>query len=32
MLTVNADNKTATEGDGLPTFAASYSGFVNGDN
>ena len=31
-LTVTADNKTATEGDGLPTFTASYSGFVNGDN
>ncbi len=32
VLTVTADNKTATEGDGLPTFTASYSGFVNGDN
>jgi MBG domain (YGX type) len=31
-LMVTADNKTATEGDGLPTFTASYSGFVNGDN
>jgi hypothetical protein len=31
-LTVTADNKTATEGDGLPTFTATYSGFVNGDN
>jgi len=31
-LTVTADNKTATEGDGLPNFTASYSGFVNGDN
>ena len=31
-LTVTADPKTATEGDGLPVFTASYSGFVNGDN
>ena len=31
-LTVTADNKTATEGNGLPTFTASYGGFVNGDN
>jgi hypothetical protein len=31
-LTVTADNKVVTEGNGLPTFTASYSGFVNGDN
>jgi len=31
-LTVTANNATATEGDGLPTFTATYSGFVNGDN
>ena len=30
-LTVTADNKTITEGQDLPTFTASYSGFVNGD-
>ena len=30
-LTVTADNKTTAEGAGLPTFTASYSGFVNGD-
>ena len=27
-LTVTADNKTVTEGNGLPTFTASYGGFV----
>ena len=31
LLTVTANNQTATEGDGLPTFTASYTGFVNGD-
>ncbi len=31
-LTVTANNMTITEGSQLPTFTASYSGFVNGDN
>ena len=31
-LTVTANNFTISEGDPLPTFTASYSGFVNGDN
>ena len=31
-LTVTADNKTINDGDPLPTFTATYSGFVNGDN
>jgi hypothetical protein len=30
-LTVTADNKSMSEGGSLPTFTASYSGFVNGD-
>ena len=30
-LTVTADSKTMAEGDPLPTFTASYGGFVNGD-
>src|SRR5664280_2883937 len=30
-LTVTADNKTMSEGGSLPTFTASYGGFVNGD-
>ena len=32
LLTVTADNKNATEGNGLPTFTATYTGFLNGDN
>ncbi|MGC2112654.1 MAG: MBG domain-containing protein, partial [Candidatus Korobacteraceae bacterium] len=31
VLTVTANNATITEGSQLPTFTASYSGFVNGD-
>jgi hypothetical protein len=31
-LTVTADNKNATEGNGLPPFTATYTGFLNGDN
>jgi len=31
-LTVTADNKTMRDGDAIPPFTASYSGFVNGDN
>src|SRR5207244_2674076 len=30
-LTVTADDKTKVYGAGLPTFTASYAGFVNGD-
>jgi RHS repeat-associated protein len=30
-LTITADNKTKVYGAALPTFTASYSGFVNGD-
>ncbi len=32
LLTVTADNKNASEGNGLPTFTATYTGFLNGDN
>ena len=32
LLTVTADNKTMRDGDAIPPFTASYSGFVNGDN
>jgi hypothetical protein len=30
-LTITADSKTMTYGDGLPALTATYSGFVNGD-
>ncbi len=32
LLTVTANNATITEGSPLPSFTATYSGFVNGDN
>ena len=31
-LTVTADNKTVTYGDAVPTYTASYSGFVLGED
>lgn len=31
-LTITADNKTKVEGEALPVFTISYSGFVNGEN